>query len=126
MSSGREHDCCSNYLVASYTPTLKALLSARSSFKPVRREEVKVLLAAVPVPFQGRPIPAVVEEVRAVRRVIPPSLIVPIPSEADCYLSEDAGLTVSMVLDNLPAATVLHLASHGTQVSGCLHFVGRC
>jgi hypothetical protein len=108
---------CSDYFVASYTPTLKSLLSARNAFEPVCRDAViKALIAAVPVPFQGKPIPAVVEEVKAAKRVIPTSSVIPIPPTADCVLQSDAGLTASMVLDALPSATVLHLATHGMQV----------
>jgi hypothetical protein len=80
---------------------------------PVRREGVRALIAAVPVPFQGKPLPAVVKEVNAAKAVIPLSSILPMSSNQDPAM----GLTASMVLDALPEATVFHLASHGKQVS---------
>jgi hypothetical protein len=102
--------------VVSYTPTLKALINARQAFKSPCSDKVKALVAAVPVPIKGRRLPAVVEEVKAVRAVIPSASVLNLPPQADCMFNEEAGPTAQMILDAAPEAAIIHLASHGTQV----------
>jgi hypothetical protein len=114
--SGRNPEGCSDYCVLSYTPTLKALLNARKSFKPIHKSGVKVLLAAVPVPFRGERLAAVAEEMSTARRALPSEAVLPLPLEADCTIGPNNGPTAQTILDAVSDATILHLASHGTQV----------
>jgi hypothetical protein len=67
------------------------------------------------VPFQGESLPAVVDEMKAARRVIPSTAILALPSDADCTVDAKGGPTAQMILDIISEATILHLASHGTQ-----------
>ncbi|EIN11195.1 hypothetical protein PUNSTDRAFT_28588, partial [Punctularia strigosozonata HHB-11173 SS5] len=99
---------CSDYVVSSYTPTLSALLSVRREFTPVRLEDSAVLLAAVPRPFVDRwtELPSTLDEIAAVEAVVPRAAV----------LTLDASKAHAL-LDNLPRATVLHLACHGLQES---------
>jgi hypothetical protein len=116
-SSGKNQGSCADYFVPSYTPTLKALLNPQHAFRSVYREDAKALLVAVPEPFQGQLLPAVVDEIEAARVTIPPSSIIHLASDPGCLFKDAAGPTASMILDALPEATVFHLASHGIQVS---------
>jgi hypothetical protein len=113
----RNAECVADYFVPSYTPTLKALLNARKSFSPIRRSDVKALVAAVPVPFRGDQLSAVIDEVVAARRAIPDEAVLALSPEADCTVNPKNGPTVQMILDTIPSTSILHLASHGTQVS---------
>jgi CHAT domain-containing protein len=116
-AAGTKTESCSDYFVASYTPTLKAQTRARQGFHPPQKNDAKVLLAAVPVPFEGDWLPDVVSEIKMVKTAIPNSVVIPLPREADCTTNLQAGPTAQMVLDSIPEASILHLASHGTQVS---------
>jgi hypothetical protein len=114
---GRNTECVADYFVPSYTPTLKALLNARKSFSPLRRSDVKALVAAVPVPFRGERLSAVIDEAVAARRAIPSKAVLALSPEIDCTIDPNNGPTVQTTLDTVPGASILHLASHGTQVS---------
>ena len=108
--------CCSDYVVSSYTPTLTTLLHARRAFTPLPKADVKVLLAAVPRPFRGAPLAGTVAELRQVRPSLPAASITPLPSPDDALSpTRGAGLSVPTALSLLPTTTILHLASHGTQ-----------
>jgi len=64
-------ECLSDYIIASYTPTIGALLNARRRSLPTRAVEAKMLIAAVSQPFKWTWLPFVVDEVDQVRRAIP-------------------------------------------------------
>lgn len=119
ISDGGE--CCSDYVVSSYTPTLQALINARSSQRPIKRAEAQVLLGAAPYPFRGSSIPFTVNEIKEVAKSIPEGLILPLPAEEnvlrpldpDSGVVSHGGITVPTALRLLPSATILHIASHG-------------
>ena len=112
-AAGTKVEGCLDYFVPSYTPTLGVLLAGRRNYKPIRRTDARVLLAAVPNPFKWAQLPFSVEEVKHIKNVVPAQQVISIPSDADLE-SEQSGSASSMdVLSSLPEATILHLACHG-------------
>jgi CHAT domain-containing protein len=100
---GNERISCSDYFVASYTPSISALLHAQQTAQPVRRSEAETLLVAVQNPFRGVPLPMVNKEANVVREHVSMSSKVTQVSACDD------------VLRQIHSASVLHLACHGTQ-----------
>jgi CHAT domain-containing protein len=98
-----------DYVVPSYTPTLGAVLSARQGFSPIRKTQAKVLLACVPEPFQWAPLPLAKQEILDIQALIPDALVL---TELEL---QGEGATAGDVLNQLPQATILHLACHGYQ-----------
>lgn len=111
-------ECCSDYVVSSYTPTIGALISSKKTFEPIARMDMRVLLAAVPVPFKGGTLRGTVSEVEQIRQLVSDEEHIALPSEDDTLLNPRAGATVNTILDNLRDANIFHLASHGTQAPG--------
>lgn len=114
-TNNKSGECCSDYVVSSYTPTLAALLNARRGLRPWVRKEATILLAAVPRPYRGSSLPGTVDEIRAVKESIPQDLLIQLPTEDDCNLATSAGVTVRTMIERLPGASILHLACHGSQ-----------
>jgi CHAT domain-containing protein len=111
-----EDSCClSDYCIASYTPTLGALLGSQTSSSNVHRHDVKFLLAAAPEPFTSTVLPAAREEADTVSAIVPQSSVIfPTKDEA----SESGPVCVNTagdVIQLLPETTILHLACHGIQ-----------
>jgi CHAT domain-containing protein len=107
-------DCCADYVVSSYAPTVTALRNAQRRLRPVARLTTKILLgaAATSEHVSGwAPLPSVTAEVAAIRATVPPGALLPLPREDE----EAGGAGVAAVLGALPDATVLHLACHGYQ-----------
>lgn len=106
---------CSNYVVSSYTPTLRTLLNAFREMAPVRRDNCQVLLGAVPRPFVGLPLPKTKEEVVRISKVI--------PEHAKLFMDKDdvscdpnaLGLSWLSLSIGLQTGSILHLACHGRQ-----------
>ncbi|KAI0088010.1 CHAT domain-containing protein [Irpex rosettiformis] len=107
--------CCSDYVVSSYTPTCTALLTARKAFSPIKTEGAKILLAAVPRPFKGEMLRGTVKELERISAIIPVERRVDLPKSDNPLLDPDAGITSGTLLNKLPEASILHLASHGVQ-----------
>jgi hypothetical protein len=53
----------------------------------------------------------------AARQVIPIAAVILLPLNADCTVNPNNEPTVQSILDAVSEANILHLASHGTQVS---------
>jgi CHAT domain-containing protein len=102
-------DGLTDYAVPSYIPTLGAVLGARQGFAPIHKSQAKVLLACVPQPFQWAPLPLVKQEILEVHALLPSALVL---NELELH---GDGATAGDVLDQLPQATILHLACHGYQ-----------
>jgi CHAT domain-containing protein len=101
--TGNNQVCCSDYFVASYTPSVGALLHAQQSFRPVRRSsETETLVVAVEQPCQGAALPEAIKEATVVREHVSPSKTFQVS-------------TTDGVLEHLQTASILHLACHGTQ-----------
>jgi CHAT domain-containing protein len=92
------------------------LLGARKVYTPVKKQDVKALVVAVPQSFSSSWVDLVstTEEVESVKAALPGDNLVSIPDMID-NVDGDTGVTVSALLDKLPEATVLHLACHGRQ-----------
>lgn len=73
-----------------------------------------MLLAAAPFP-QGRTrLPAAVDEVHAIRSILPPKSIRPV-LVADYGVSKTIQTSASDLLEHLPQSTLFHCACHGFQ-----------
>jgi CHAT domain-containing protein len=108
---------CTGYVVSSYTPTIGALLAARTAYTPVKKQDVKALVAAVSRPYsiQWNDLLSTREEASSVKSVLPAGAIVAIRSSDDSAVFDDHEITSGMLLQKLPEATFLHLACHGHQ-----------
>jgi CHAT domain-containing protein len=102
--------------VSSYTPTLGALLNARANFKKVGKQDIKLLMAAVPEPqLPGwRDLPATVDEVNSIADVVPSANRLLLPG-LDVKQEYGHRMQASTLLAHLPQTTILHLACHGVQ-----------
>jgi CHAT domain-containing protein len=106
-----ERVCCQDYLISSYTPSLSALLRARTNLSSVPRTTLNILGVAegaatgMPILFN------VTEEVRAVRHIAKSAHV----NDISVDTHRASGTTVRAVLDQLPRANILHLACHGVQ-----------
>lgn len=93
---------------------MSVLLSARKAFSPIRLEDARALLAAVPRPFKWNALPATTRELDLLRSIIPSELVTSVaplsPSLSTAYASS---ASCADVLDHLPQAIILHLACHG-------------
>jgi CHAT domain-containing protein len=108
--SNEDACCLSDYCVASYTPTLGALLSCQHHSTTVLRDDTNFLLAVAPKPFMFSALPAVQDEADAVLSIVPPQFLMPPRKTHECTAS-----AADDVLQLLPDATILHLACHGQQ-----------
>jgi CHAT domain-containing protein len=108
--AGADQECCSDYVVSSYTPTLATLLRVRRDLQPVPTAQAKLLLVAAnhAATAQLPALPNVQTEMsdivgiadRAGIQYAAPSRIVSTPEKATAAL---------------PSATLVHIACHGTQ-----------
>jgi CHAT domain-containing protein len=106
---GQEQDALANYVISSYTPTLSALISARSLTQTksnTRPESGKVFAVYQSDVNSLSSLPNATVEVDALKRIV--------PSGSFSTLKEHEA-TVQNILAELPAAAVLHLACHGHQ-----------
>jgi CHAT domain-containing protein len=108
--TGDDQECCSDYVVSSYTPTLSTLLRARKGLQPIRTTDAKLLLIAAKHTADAR---------------LPPLGKVKVETADICSVVEKAGVQyaassqfVSKTAEAtaaLPAANLVHIACHGLQ-----------
>jgi CHAT domain-containing protein len=93
------------------------LLGARKIYTPVRKQDVKALVVAVPQSFSSLwdDLLSTTEEIKTVKAALPGANLVSIPGAIDNVDGDTGGVTASALLDKLPEATILHLACHGRQ-----------
>jgi hypothetical protein len=93
------------------------LLNARRSHLPVKREDVKALLVAVPKPSgnEWTELPSTVDEVAEISSILPPSMLLPLHAAQDPPSGGNRSPHSTALLKKLPQATILHLACHGVQ-----------
>ncbi|EIN09272.1 hypothetical protein PUNSTDRAFT_134430 [Punctularia strigosozonata HHB-11173 SS5] len=115
-AAGADGEWCSDYVVSSYTPTLGALVAARAASTPVKKRDVKALVAAVPRPATGQwdVLLSTGEEVMAVTTALQKGTVIGVSPSAEAGVP-DGAITAGALLDRLPSATILHLACHGHQ-----------
>jgi CHAT domain-containing protein len=105
---GPGQECCSDYVVSSYTPTLSALLHAQKKAKTYTAAELDLLL---------------VSGERAEDRSLPPLRFVKREVLDISEVASEAGASSTLVtrasdvLGSLKSANVVHLACHGIQHS---------
>lgn len=110
-------DSCADYFVSSYAPTLSGLRNAQKKLKPIPRDATKILLAAAPSPYdpEWQPLPYTTHELAEIDSVVPRDAFLCLPPEDDASNGGECGARVRTVLEELPNATILHLACHGYQ-----------
>jgi hypothetical protein len=99
--TGAEQISCSNFFVASYTPSIEALLNVQRTIKPIRRVDADTLLVAVHNPFEGSALPMTTEEAATIHQLVPSKIV----QASRC----------TDVLDHIRSISILHLACHGSQ-----------
>jgi CHAT domain-containing protein len=116
-AAGADGKWCSDYVVSSYTPTTSSLLGARKTYTPVKKQDVKALLVAVPRSFSTLwdELVSTTEEVKNVKAALPEGTLISLRGENDAANEDTCGVTASALLEKLPEATILHLACHGRQ-----------
>jgi CHAT domain-containing protein len=106
-----QEECCSDYVVSSYAPTLTALLRAQRSVPTLSKFDAKLVLAAA-IKTTDSNLPTlwnVEDEISHVRATAKEAGT----SVDDTYV--DAGAVITSVTDALKDANLVHLACHGTQ-----------
>jgi CHAT domain-containing protein len=105
-------DCCADYVVCSYTPTLTALLRAQKSHTSFHRHEAKLGLIAVTKAWdKNLPVlPNVEEETRNVRAAAESVSI----SVDDITGSTGGSAMVTRVAQVFENTNITHIACHGT------------
>lgn len=76
---------------------------------------MKMLVAAVPFPSQWSRLYHALDEVEAVRAIVPKCSLVTLPSNCDVSVNPDASARAEDILTGIPQANIVHLASHGFQ-----------
>jgi CHAT domain-containing protein len=108
--TGEDQECCSDYIVSSYTPTLSTLLRARKGLQPISRAKAKLLLIAAEHTADTR---------------LPPLGKVKVETGDICSVAEKSGVQYAVSSQSmskieeataaLPAAHLVHIACHGLQ-----------
>lgn len=88
---------------------------SRRQFRPVRRDGIKVLLAAVPQPKSWHPLHFVRAELDAIVNTLPSSTTVTYATDGDSRFQSDRGATVAGVMGQVHDASIIHFACHGHQ-----------
>jgi len=101
---------CSDYCVSSYTPTITALLNAQHNLPTVTTAATALLVAEHLSPGLS-PLENVSREVETASTL----LLSMNPIVIGTHASAKGGAMIQAVVDNLPQATVFHLACHGEQ-----------
>jgi CHAT domain-containing protein len=107
---GEDQECCSDYVVSSYTPTLSTLLRARKGLQPIKTTDAKILLVAAKHTADAR---------------LPPLGKVEVETGVICSVVEKVGVQYAALSQSvakteqataaLPAANLVHIACHGLQ-----------
>jgi CHAT domain-containing protein len=108
--TGEDQECCSDYIVSSYTPTLATLLRARKGLQPITTADARVLLVAAEHTADTRlpPLSKVKAEMRDICSVVEKAGVQYAASSQS--VSKTAQATAA-----LPAANLVHIACHGLQ-----------
>jgi tetratricopeptide (TPR) repeat protein len=116
-AAGADGKWCSDYVVSSYTPTISSLIDARKVSTPVKKQNSKALIAAVPHAFSPEwcELPSTSEEANIIKASLPEGTVISICRTNEAGDGDTTGITTGALLDKLPEATILHLACHGYQ-----------
>ena len=106
-------DGVSKYVISSYTPTLSALISARSQDLNYFVSDLKVLVLAQPTTKGYSHLPMTVKELEFIENLIPSPQLLRV---GDGPLARsNANKTVDEATIHLTTTSILHLACHGHQ-----------
>ena len=101
-------------MVSSYTPTLGALLKARTNLQPLRLSGAKALTISEPAAPGKTYLHSALEESAIVAGILHPvSAVTSLGGPGP--LQSDEGAKMDAVIDSLPGAGIIHLACHGLQ-----------
>jgi hypothetical protein len=108
--AGTKQECCSDFVVSSYTPTLATLLRARRDMQPVPTTEARLLLVAAEhvATAQLPALPSVRIEMSEITGIADRAGIQYAASSRTVATPEEAKVA-------LPSATLVHIACHGLQ-----------
>jgi hypothetical protein len=122
--TGDSTDCCADYVVSSYTPTLTALLRAQKSNPNFHRRDARLgLIAAMQAWDLDLPILANVEEEIGNIRAAAKGFCISIDDSASCV---GDGAVVARVAEVLKSTNMIHIACHGKQSAANTLSSGFC
>jgi CHAT domain-containing protein len=106
-------ECCSDYVVSSYTPTLSALRRARAHFVPISRESLVLLAAGASETLASLKMPFL-KSVKA--EIIDVALLARATDHIQVLeYGHTSAAKVHEMAEALPRADIVHLACHGVQ-----------
>jgi CHAT domain-containing protein len=110
-----EMDCCANYVVSSYTPTLAALLRAQKSSPSFHRHQAKLGLVAAKKPWDIRlpTLQYVDDEINLVRAAVEGEGVSVVDSNR--CIGDATTSTVARASEVFKNTNLVHIACHGTQ-----------
>ncbi|KAK0450375.1 CHAT domain-containing protein [Desarmillaria tabescens] len=114
---GSDSECTLDYMVSSYTPTIAALLRAQELSERISESaNIKVLAVAQPTTPGHTSLPNTEKEIHALESILPSDGLIRLRDNIHLKLAEtNSNVTVSQVVEQLPGASILHLACHGHQ-----------
>jgi CHAT domain-containing protein len=104
-------DCCADYVVSSYTPTLTALLRAQRGAPSLNKDKTKLVLVAA-MKSHNVNLPTLWNVEEEMKHVDNAAEQVHIPVNRDCF---EGAATVERAAASLESATFAHIACHGIQ-----------
>ncbi|KAK0495550.1 CHAT domain-containing protein [Armillaria luteobubalina] len=115
--TGPDSECTLDYVVSSYTPTIAALLRAQElSGRISKSANIKVLAVAQPTTPGHTSLPNTGKEIHALESILPTDGLIRLRDNVGSKLAQtNSNVTVSQVVEQLPGASILHLACHGHQ-----------
>jgi CHAT domain-containing protein len=111
--SGSNVECCADYVVSSYTPTLSALHRARASLAPISRGSLVLLAAGAPKTVSSLNMPFlhnVKAEITDISRLARATDGIEV-----LEYGRTSAAKVHEVAEALPRTNIMHLACHGVQ-----------
>ena len=99
-------ECVSDYVISSYTPTLKALLTLPPP--PPLKNCFKMMVVIQPERTDYSPLPGTIDELRKIEAQVPSEYLLKLGTLA-------APASIEGVYSHLPTAHIAHFACHGEQ-----------
>lgn len=104
--------------VSSYTPTLGSLINARNRERRYSHTHLQALVAGVPNPYKGSPLPGVYSELEVIQAVVDRTNSNLHAHNQKMMVNQTMmHANAEGILHALPSVAILHLACHGEQDS---------
>jgi CHAT domain-containing protein len=113
MYSQSNLECCSDYVVSSYTPTLSALRKARVDLVPRASQSLVLLAAAASDTVKSLGLSPLYNVRSEMDHVVRIARAMDLNEIIEC--GQTSAATVHEVTQALPCADIVHLACHGLQ-----------